>query len=442
MKRQKAKEMYFGLLSSDFRLKKIKMKKRLLFLVFAALTLNVAFAQPYKAGQIVVAIGGDFNNTDDHAYLVQVEPVTGHVTLIDSMYSQSVQCVMIDSGFAYVSAQDSLHKFNLTTSKKIASTKLNGTNQLAAWGNYIIAGRGYPATNKMLKILNKSDLSEAKAFSSITGGTWGIGVWNDTAYVAVPGNYGTTTGSIAVIDLFNQIHVRDIDLDTLGAGIRYIYIDGNMLYAMNTIAYLSPYSSIAKYDIQTGNLTFDIINRTMESMIGYDHGVVYAEFNDNVAAYNLNNSQFLIDSLYGLSMFDYLSSGVIDTTVGTIYVNITDFMTNTSSFNVMTPAVGHFGSYPIGLNPDAVAIFYYNTIGMDDITENEINIYPNPVSSVLTIKGEVDSYQLLDVNGRIIKSEETNAVINTINVTDIPSGLYFLKTINGSDIRVKKLIVE
>ena len=55
-----------------------------------------------------------------------------------------------------------------------------------------------------------------------------------------------------------------------------------------------------------------------------------------------------------------------------------------------------------------------------------ITIYPNPVAEKLSLKfeGNVDSIQILDINGQVLKKLEYQ---NSIDVSMLRPGFYFLK---------------
>lgn len=62
-------------------------------------------------------------------------------------------------------------------------------------------------------------------------------------------------------------------------------------------------------------------------------------------------------------------------------------------------------------------------VGIDE-EEIDISIYPNPVSTVLTIDGiENATFTIKDVMGKII---QTGSVANQINVSDYKTGIYFI----------------
>jgi len=74
-----------------------------------------------------------------------------------------------------------------------------------------------------------------------------------------------------------------------------------------------------------------------------------------------------------------------------------------------------------------------------DISNSEIKVYPNPVSSYFNIdtgKEKIISWQLYDYSGKIIKKGNSN----TINVQSIPNASYVLK-INLEKTQISKTII-
>lgn len=71
-----------------------------------------------------------------------------------------------------------------------------------------------------------------------------------------------------------------------------------------------------------------------------------------------------------------------------------------------------------------------------NVTGNSIAIYPNPASSILTIKYSetINSVEVTNVFGKTIYTQECNTNIIQIDITSLPSGLYFIK-INGTEVR-------
>ncbi|MBT6440028.1 MAG: T9SS type A sorting domain-containing protein [Flavobacteriales bacterium] len=80
--------------------------------------------------------------------------------------------------------------------------------------------------------------------------------------------------------------------------------------------------------------------------------------------------------------------------------------------------------------------------GIESISKNQINVYPNPTSVIVNITGvENGNYSVVDINGRLILSGSLNNS-KSINLEDEPAGVYFIKITNAlksSTVKVIKL---
>ncbi|MBQ6071633.1 MAG: T9SS type A sorting domain-containing protein [Bacteroidales bacterium] len=80
------------------------------------------------------------------------------------------------------------------------------------------------------------------------------------------------------------------------------------------------------------------------------------------------------------------------------------------------------------------------TVGVDNITTEEFEIYPNPVQNTLHIHSGVGGqhpYQLYTLDGRLLLKGVCQED-ETLNLQHLPSGLYLLK-IGSSTIKISKL---
>lgn len=88
--------------------------------------------------------------------------------------------------------------------------------------------------------------------------------------------------------------------------------------------------------------------------------------------------------------------------------------------------------------PQSVAD-YYNKEGWD--------IYPNPVTDNLTIKGDVGqgaTIEVLDITGKQVKFEQLASNTSVVDMTDLVEGVYLyqIKSLDGQIIRTGKLMVN
>lgn len=83
----------------------------------------------------------------------------------------------------------------------------------------------------------------------------------------------------------------------------------------------------------------------------------------------------------------------------------------------------------IELLPDST--FCNRILDIDDLANEHIKIYPNPVNDILNIesKGEYD-FEIYSFLGVKIIEGKLNKQVNIINITKLKSGLYFFKTNN------------
>ncbi len=97
-------------------------------------------------------------------------------------------------------------------------------------------------------------------------------------------------------------------------------------------------------------------------------------------------------------------------------------------------------------NIDAGASFSLNcgSVGIDDIsTVNGLSVYPNPVKNNLFIEldnQELISIKIIDFSGKTIKTINGNA--NTVNVSDLTKGIYFLQVQTENGLLNSKFIKE
>lgn len=84
-------------------------------------------------------------------------------------------------------------------------------------------------------------------------------------------------------------------------------------------------------------------------------------------------------------------------------------------------------------------------VSLDDIAKTNLKLYPNPVSTKMTISADymINSYVIQDMNGRIVDQVDlnnTNSV--TVNTSKLNDGIYFIKVQTNVGIETRKFIVE
>jgi hypothetical protein len=97
--------------------------------------------------------------------------------------------------------------------------------------------------------------------------------------------------------------------------------------------------------------------------------------------------------------------------------------------------------YDCGDGPSCPTINYYNYdpfIGIEFFENNEVRIYPNPTTSILTIEsGTIQYIELFNVRGDLLLMRGFDTVTGkvTIDLSDLPAGVYFLSLFSTNKTR-------
>ena len=92
---------------------------------------------------------------------------------------------------------------------------------------------------------------------------------------------------------------------------------------------------------------------------------------------------------------------------------------------------------------------FSTVLGVEDYTTlNDITIYPNPSNGVFTIAKNnlitVNKISIYDMNAKLLKviTREITDQNNTIDLTELSKGMYFMEIANDADQVVKKIIIN
>jgi len=101
------------------------------------------------------------------------------------------------------------------------------------------------------------------------------------------------------------------------------------------------------------------------------------------------------------------------------------------------------GSYS---NGNAFAIrMNMGVLGLDEEAKVEISIFPNPSNEVINIslnKEVSATLTLLDVSGKVIKTQELNGISTSINTASLNSGVYFVTINDGTSVSTQKVVIK
>ena len=125
-------------------------------------------------------------------------------------------------------------------------------------------------------------------------------------------------------------------------------------------------------------------------------------------------------------------------TTGTWYEYFTsNSLTVTNTTEPITLQPGEYRLYSTTAFQNPLSINQVNT------TQTSVFVYPNPSSSFIFINKDIDSFKIFDISGKEVKT-----VLNkinkhqSINVSDLSNGVYFIKLKIKANIVYKKLVIK
>lgn len=163
-------------------------------------------------------------------------------------------------------------------------------------------------------------------------------------------------------------------------------------------------------------------------------------FGDNiyVAKYNPSGTVVAANSYCGSGMSGGYGNAIVAGTGGAVY--LTGYFEGTNM---------QFGSTNLLNTNSSTWDVYWTKLsqGANGIDENTLNqnlfFYPNPSAGVLKISNKAGYVlQITDVNGKIIYEKPISGFNETIDLTNQPSGIYFLRAISPNKVQTEKLIIS
>lgn len=109
-------------------------------------------------------------------------------------------------------------------------------------------------------------------------------------------------------------------------------------------------------------------------------------------------------------------------------------------FNDFSPAAAAASSM---LLDDVV----FNTnLATNSFNESKLAVYPNPTSNLINISNElgavINTVEMTDLNGRVVKSAKVNATEGQISISDLAAGVYMMRISTDQGTAVKKVVKQ
>ena len=85
---------------------------------------------------------------------------------------------------------------------------------------------------------------------------------------------------------------------------------------------------------------------------------------------------------------------------------------------------------------------YRGTTGINEVAEGEVNVYPNPATTVINVdNAEGAQISVYDLSGRMISNIESASANQTIDASNFAKGMYIVRIANGNNVITKKVSV-
>ncbi|MCF6130580.1 T9SS type A sorting domain-containing protein [Flavobacterium sp. AS60] len=124
-------------------------------------------------------------------------------------------------------------------------------------------------------------------------------------------------------------------------------------------------------------------------------------------------------------------------------INLTNLASGNHSFKITVPTavfVDAQGYIPVSLYLQGE----YTTLGMDDFNTYSYDIYPNPTVDMINVRATeiINSYELVDIQGKVLISKKSNDTNLRLDVSNQPKGIYFLRMNFDKGTNTEKIVKE
>ncbi len=403
-------------------------------------TAATAPAQTPYVRKVLTVNSGKFEFAPPYTDFVNLQaynPATGAITPAGSIGCQSAQSMVISGHVAWVAAQDSIVKYDLTTLKRMGAVADSGLNQLAIANGRLLVSKQFPVTTFFVEVLDTATLAPVARVAGISGDCAGITMASDTVYVAVNGGWMGTGGKLAVIDPSGWTLKTEVDFGAPAIGIFNLYNYQGKVFSVNKTPYgVVNLGSITSYNPAGRQFNNVVLHHTIGSGAGIRGNLLYLGMDYGIGSFNMSTLIQDNDTLVpdpGSAFFRYITSAAVDTLSNLLYINIGDYTTPGTCL-VTTLTGDSVTSYPTGISSDAVAIDYgrYGTGAEEHSAPAAVVVYPNPVreSATVLFRNGFTPQRLVitDLTGRVLFERAENSPVSRVTIPcgRLAPGLYHL----------------
>lgn len=249
-------------------------------------------------------------------------------------------------------------------------------------------------------------------------------------------NYGFTGTPSAVFDGYLGLGGAADDVTQMQEAYTYYF---NYVKNINSIYNLT--AELAQTEVGSKTFTLNVTAEKLSEYFGDDQIVVMAALAEDInynwgVAHKINN---LVRKLYPTA------NGTVATfdennQFSTSYTITVSDDYDISKCKIVVWVENHTQGRVMQSKRFKVSDYYENSIAENRVINS---IYPNPSNGMFSISGEnIESIEVYDITGKLVMQQNINASNATIDLTNKAKGVYTLKSYNGNNVSVNKLIVE
>ena len=97
---------------------------------------------------------------------------------------------------------------------------------------------------------------------------------------------------------------------------------------------------------------------------------------------------------------------------------------------------------PNSSNNQACMTVTRGEVGINEVAEGEVSVYPNPANNYITVaNAEGAQVSVFDMSGRQVVNVESASANHTINVANLAKGMYIVRIADGQNVVTKKVSI-
>ena len=91
-----------------------------------------------------------------------------------------------------------------------------------------------------------------------------------------------------------------------------------------------------------------------------------------------------------------------------------------------------------------VGYIYVGGVGINELSKNDVTVFPNPVKDMMTVQSNSNIKQLYVYNaaGQIVINQAVNTTKITVSTVGLSTGVYSLKAIMDDGTVIKKIVIQ